>query len=63
MRSKTTRGLISIGSGVVGVRHEIVFMYVQLKPTSHDPTSPLKSSVANSSDGNGVSWLICAAAN
>ncbi len=26
MRSKTTRGLISIGSGVVGVRHEIVFM-------------------------------------
>ena len=25
-RSNTTRGLISIGSGVVGVRHEIVFM-------------------------------------
>ena len=29
------------GIGVVGVRHEMVFMYVQLKPTSHDPTRPL----------------------
>ena len=29
-RSNTTRGLISIGSGVVGDAHEIVFMYAQL---------------------------------
>jgi hypothetical protein len=26
MRSNTTRGLISMGSGVVGVFHEMVFM-------------------------------------
>jgi hypothetical protein len=26
IRSNTTRGLISIGSGDVGVRHEMVFM-------------------------------------
>jgi hypothetical protein len=26
IRSNTTRGLISIGIGAVGVRHEIVFM-------------------------------------
>ena len=26
IRSKTFRGLISIGSGVVGVRHDSVFM-------------------------------------
>ncbi len=29
-RSKTTRGLFSIGSGMVGVRHTNVFMYTQL---------------------------------
>ena len=29
-RSNTTRGLISIGSGVVGVLHEMVFVYAQL---------------------------------
>ena len=29
-RSNTTRGLISIGSGVVGELHEIVFVYAQL---------------------------------
>jgi hypothetical protein len=28
-RSKTTRGLISIGTGVVADDHEIVFMYWQ----------------------------------
>ena len=28
-RSKTTRGLFSIGSGVVGLRHEMVFVYAQ----------------------------------
>src|SRR4030095_11476605 len=51
MRSKTTRGLISIGIGAVGVLHEIVFMYVQLKPTSHEPTQPLYSSTASSRAG------------
>jgi hypothetical protein len=30
-----------MGMGTVGVRHEMVFMYAQLKPTSHEPTSPL----------------------
>ena len=29
-RSNAVRGLISIGSGVVGDAHEIVFMYAQL---------------------------------
>jgi hypothetical protein len=29
-RSKTARGSFSIGIGVVGVRHEIVFAYAQL---------------------------------
>ncbi len=29
-RSNTTRGLFSVGSGVVGVRQESVFMYAQL---------------------------------
>jgi hypothetical protein len=32
IRSKTTRGFTSIGSGVVGVDQQIVFRYVQLKP-------------------------------
>ena len=30
IRSNTARGLFSIGSGVVGVRHAIVFAYAQL---------------------------------
>ena len=29
-RSNTARGLFSIGIGVVGVRHDIVFPYAQL---------------------------------
>jgi hypothetical protein len=41
IRSNTTRGLISIGMGVTGVLQEIVFMYVQLNPTSQEPTRPL----------------------
>ena len=36
-RSNSARGLFSIGSGVVGVRHAIVFEYAQAKPTSQDP--------------------------
>ena len=30
IRSNTTRGFVSIGSGVVGDFHEMVFMYAQL---------------------------------
>ncbi len=30
IRSNTTRGLFSIGSGVVGLRHDSVFAYAQL---------------------------------
>ena len=60
-RSKTTRGLVSIGSGVVGEDHEMVFMYEQLNPVSHAPTYEVKSSVANSSEGKTVSWPICLA--
>jgi hypothetical protein len=29
---------MSIGSGVDGVRHEIVFRYAQLNPGEHPPT-------------------------
>ena len=46
-RSKTARGLFSPDSGVVSLRQEIVFVYVQLKPTSHDPeTSRLSSAIS-----------------
>src|SRR3954454_3653762 len=38
-RSKTRRGLYSIGSGVVGVRQETVLVYAQLYPESHPPPS------------------------
>ena len=38
MRSKTSRGSISIGSGVVGDDHEMVFMYAQLNPGVQPPT-------------------------
>ena len=38
IRSKTIRGLISMGRGVVGELHEIVFRYAQLKPGEHAPT-------------------------
>ena len=37
IRSNTTRGLISIGSGWVGVRHEIVLMYEQRKSPAQLP--------------------------
>ncbi len=45
-RSNTTRGFVSIGSGVCGVRYEI----------------DAPDSSASSSDGSGVSWPICRAA-
>ena len=51
-----------MGRGVVGVRHEFVLRYVQLKPTSQDPVMPEKSSVASSRDGSRVSRPIFAAA-
>src|SRR5215469_5929948 len=60
-RSKTARGLVSMGNGVLGVLHEIVFIYAQLNPGEQPPTYPVKSSVAISSDGNGVSCPICCA--
>ena len=40
IRSNTARGLISIGSGVVGELHEIVLMYAQLNPLVHAPDVP-----------------------
>ena len=49
-RSKTTRGLFSIGSGVVGVRHEIVLVYAQLKPASHEPAKSRPSSASSSDE-------------
>jgi hypothetical protein len=53
-RSKTTRGLFSVGSGVVGVLHDSVFKYTQLYALSHMPASTLKS-IDSSSDGSTVS--------
>src|SRR5262245_64044121 len=58
-RSNTVRGLISIGSGEVGELQAMVFRYAQLKPGEQAPTYPVKSSVATSSDGSGVSCPIC----
>ena len=46
-RSNTTRGFVSIGNGVCGVRYEI-----------DEPASS-----ASSSDGSGVSWPMCCAAS
>ena len=37
-RSKTTRGLISMGTGVVADDHEIVFIYAQAYWVSQPPT-------------------------
>ena len=51
-RSNTSRGLISIGSGVVSFFQLSVFMYAQLKPGEQSPIRPVKSSVASSSDGS-----------
>ena len=38
IRSNTTRGLVSGGIGSVGVRHEMLLVYAQLKPLSQLPT-------------------------
>ncbi len=61
MRSNTTRGFSSIGSGCVGVRHEIVSMYVQRKSAAQVPKMFELSSIASSIDGNVVPWpIFCA---
>ena len=52
-RSNTTRGLFSLGIGVVGELHDSVFKYTQLYALSHMPASTLKS-IDSSSDGSTV---------
>src|SRR5262249_61776066 len=42
-RSNTSLGLISIGSGVVGGLHEVVFREAQLDPGEHAPTDPVRA--------------------
>jgi len=54
--------LFSIGSGVVAVRHAIVFAYAQLYPASHAPSTSTESS-ASSNDASCVSFPRCCAAN
>ena len=60
-RSKTARGLLSIGIGVVGDFHEKVCWYTQLYPFSQLPTMMSWSRVI-CSDCSGVSRPIRAAA-
>ena len=55
IRSNSARGSFSIGSGVFGPRHEMVFVYAQLKPMSQDPARS-RPSMAISSD---ASWVSC----
>ena len=52
-RSNTARGLFSIGSGMVGVRHEIVWVYAQLRPEVHCPALA-SLSMDSSSEASGV---------
>ena len=42
-RSNTARGWFSIGSGLVGLRHDSVLAYAQLQPASQAPISSLGS--------------------
>ncbi len=60
IRSNTKRGLVSDGSGVVGVFHDMEFMYAHAYPWSHAPTTSLRST-ETSSDGSFVSRQICSA--
>ena len=53
-RSNTARGSFSIGSGVVGVRQAIVFVYAQLAPPSQEPSIAFDS-MPSSSDASWVS--------
>ena len=52
-RSNTARGSRSTGSGVVGLRHEMVFVYAQLDPPSHVPSIAFDS-IPSSSEVNCV---------
>jgi len=61
IRSNTTRGLISIGSGWLAEAQLIVLMYEQRKSPAQLPRWLEWSSVANSIEGNVVSWPILAA--
>ena len=54
IRSKVTRGLMPIGSGLVSSRHESVLKKVQGKP-SQAPTAVPMSSVPSSIERSGVS--------
>ena len=54
-RSKTTRGSFSIGRGVVGDRHEMVLVYAQLNPASHEPAKS-RPSRATSREESSVCW-------
>src|SRR5262249_58419817 len=57
-RRKMMGGLISMGGGVVGVFKKLVLMYARVWAVPHPPIQPVKSSVASSSEGSGVSWPI-----
>ena len=59
-RSKTTRGLCCVGSGVFWLFQEIVFVYGQANPVSQAPAVSLDS-IASSSDASCVSFPISCA--
>jgi hypothetical protein len=56
--SNTSRGLLCVGSGVVGDAHASVVPYAQLYPVSQPPVTEF-GRMASSSDGSGVSFLYC----
>ncbi len=53
-RSNTALGSFSIGSGVVSLLQEIVLVYAQLAPPSHEPSIAFDS-MPSSSDASCVS--------
>ena len=55
MRSNAFCGLISFGSGIVGVCHDSVFRYRQLQPNWHEFDEVLMPSMPSSSERSGVS--------
>ena len=61
-RSNTARGFHSIGNGCVGLRHESVCVYTQLRLPVHAPAFA-GASIDNSSDATCVSWAKCLASN
>ena len=60
-RSKTARGLLSMGSGVVGVLQLSVLIYAQLNPASQAPAKS-GNPIPTSSDPSWVCWPNVAAA-